>query len=139
MLVSKSEVLNYIPQRPPMVMVDSLLENDDEKTISQYEILEDNIFCENGSFSEAGLIENMAQTAALQNGFQTMQNNDQVRVGFIGAVKKLKIYHLPEVNSTIETTVYSMHNFGNVSIVKAEVRNNSLLIAESELSIFTQE
>lgn len=139
MLVDKTEVQHYIPQGWPIVMVDVLLANDDSQTTSQFKITEENIFCSNGYFTEPGIIENMAQTAALRAGYEAKQKKEKVKVGFIGAVKNLKIYQLPEVGSSIETTIAITNNFGNIILVKAEVVSEGKLVAESEMSIFTRE
>ena len=53
-----------IPQKPPMVMVDKLIFAEEKKVVTSFLIRRDNIFCSDGVFTEAGLIENMAQTAA---------------------------------------------------------------------------
>lgn len=139
MLVKKTDVLSFIPQRQPMVMVDELVSSDEVSSISSFRLKQENIFCSEGFFTEAGLIENMAQTAALKAGFDARQKNEKVKVGFIGAVKNLKIYQLPADDQKITTTLIITHNFGNVSIVKGEIRSGDILQAEAELSIFTQE
>lgn len=139
MLVGKSEIQHYIPQGSPMVMVDTLLKHDDLKATSAFSISEDNIFCEQGHFTEPGLIENMAQTSALKAGYEAKQKHEKVKVGFIGAIKKLKIHHLPAVGSSIETTITITNNFGNIILVKAVVISEGKLMAESEMSIFTRE
>jgi len=139
MLVDKSEIQHYIPQRQPMIMVDILLANNDTRTISKFKIIEVNIFCSDGYFTEPGLIENMAQTAALRAGYEAKQNKEKVKIGFIGAVKNLKIHQLPEVSSSIETTITITNNFGNIILVKGEVVSEGKLMAESEMSIFTRE
>ena len=138
MLVSKDNILDYIPQRPPVVMVDCLLESDDEKSISGFDITQENIFCENNVFAEPGLIENMAQTAALRAGYRARSQGEKVQVGFIGAIKKLNITQLPEVGSKIRTTVKPTHNFGDIVLVQAVIRLESHILAEAELSIFTR-
>ena len=139
MLVDKTEVQHYIPQGPPIVMVDALLATDDSQTTSQFKITEENIFCSNGYFTEPGIIENMAQTAALRAGYEAKQKKEKVKVGFIGAVKNLKIYQLPEIGSSIETTISITNNFGNIILVKAEVVSEGKLLAVSEMSIFTRQ
>ncbi|MEJ2594718.1 MAG: hypothetical protein P8100_06235 [bacterium] len=136
MLADQNEVLNYIPQREPIVMVDGLLEVDDTLAMSQLQLKPDNIFCEGGYFSEAGLIENMAQTAALQNGYNTILEGNVVKKGFIGAIKQLTIHNLPKDSELINTTVQVIHTFEDVTIVKAEVMQDGLSLAEAELSIF---
>lgn len=139
MLVEKIDVLRFIPQRPPMVMVDGLLANEELESKSTFKLTEKNIFICDGFFTEAGLIENIAQTAALKAGFEAHQKGEKVKTGFIGAVKKFKLHQLPKVGQSLITTIKPTHNFGNISLVKGEVWSNSLLMAEAELTIFTQE
>lgn len=47
---------NLIPQKTPFVMVDSLLGFSDTNVVSSFKISESNIFFENQTFSEAGLV-----------------------------------------------------------------------------------
>jgi hypothetical protein len=49
-------------------MVDELLFSDDNITKTSFTVTADNVFVINGEFSEAGLMENMAQTAAAGSG-----------------------------------------------------------------------
>ncbi len=69
MLAEGKKILDLIPQRPPMVMVDKLIECDNYKTITSLTIREDNILSQKGYFTEAGLVENIAQSAALRIGW----------------------------------------------------------------------
>jgi predicted hotdog family 3-hydroxylacyl-ACP dehydratase len=139
MLVEKTDVLRFIPQQPPMVMVDGLIASDEFQSRSSLVLSEKNIFCEDGFFTEAGLIENMAQTAALRAGYEAQTKGEKVKTGFIGAVKNFTLHQLPKDNSTLTTTINLTHNFGNITLIKGEVWSNSVLLAEAELSIFTQE
>lgn len=132
-------ILELIPQRKPMVMIDQLVSCNSDITTTQLTILENNIFCKDGVFHEPGLIENIAQTAAARAGFIALQKNEKPAVGFIGSVKRLKISAFPVVNSKIITTVESTHNIGNVSIIKGIVKQNDLVIAECEMNIFLEE
>lgn len=139
MLVEKTDLLRFIPQQPPMVMVDALISNDEMESQSTLQLSKNNIFCKYGFFTEAGLIENIAQTAALKAGFEAQQKGEKVKTGFIGAVKNFKLHEIPKDNQTLTTTIRLTHNFGNISLVKGEVWNATLLLAEAELTIFTQE
>jgi 3-hydroxymyristoyl/3-hydroxydecanoyl-(acyl carrier protein) dehydratase len=138
MLAERTEILQMIPQKPPMAMVDGLVAHDEVSTTSRLELNEQNIFCKNGYFHEAGLIENMAQTAALRAGYTAHKNNIQPLVGFIGAVKKMKIYQLPEDADVLKTIITVLTQVANATIVKGEVYSNSKMMAEGELSIFKQ-
>jgi predicted hotdog family 3-hydroxylacyl-ACP dehydratase len=139
MLAKKDEVQHLIPQKPPMIMVGGLLEHSDNSSISTIDIKSNNIFCEDGFFVEAGLIENMAQTAALRNGYQCSLENKEALIGYIGSLKRIKIYDLPKIGDNIKTKVGIITSLMNVQIIKAEVFCNSELMAEGEMNIFLQE
>ncbi len=62
-------IKQFLPHREPMVMVDGLLFYNEKKAISTLTILKENLFVENGYLAETGLIEHMAQTAALHVGY----------------------------------------------------------------------
>ncbi|MDP4132015.1 MAG: hypothetical protein Q8939_17795 [Bacteroidota bacterium] len=57
-------VRDFIPQREPFVMVDKLIYADEKTSRTTLRIREGNIFAATGSFSTAGMVEAMAQSAA---------------------------------------------------------------------------
>ncbi len=136
MLIAGNDILEFIPQRPPVVMIDKLLYAGIDKTISGLLINEDNIFFTNGHFTESGLVENIAQTAAVGMGFLSKQESKKVPVGFIASIKELKIHHLPEAGDEITTEVVVTNQVMEVSIVKGTVYKNGIVQAECEMRIF---
>lgn len=139
MLANNNQIFELIPQKPPMVMVDALLAYDDRKTVSRLQLSKSNIFCDSGFFQEVGLIENMAQTAALRSGYQAKRSGTRPKTGFIGAIKKLKIICLPKDNDTLNTNVYILHELMNALVIKAEVQVEGKIMAEGEMNIFLQD
>lgn len=132
--------MKYIPQAAPFVMIDKLVLADENQTICQLTINDDNIFVdETDQFAEAGLIENMAQTAAAGTGFKAEANHTAPPVGFIGQIKNLEIARLPHVGDTIETTVTQLHQVMQAMIVLAEIKLNNETIAKGEYKIFLQQ
>src|SRR5690349_15285664 len=105
MIDQQIDILSLIPQRPPFVMVGALIHYDEKVTRTSFTIREDNILVENGRFTEPGLVENIAQTAAARAGYISISENMPVQVGYIGSVKDLKIYDLPIVNDELETEI----------------------------------
>ncbi len=136
MIADKNMVKKLIPQDYPMIMVDGLLSNDDSSTISTLTLSKDNIFCDRGFFHEPGLIENIAQTAALRSGYLAFKSNEIPKVGYIGSVKRMTIHRLPYDNDTLTTKVSVITQLMNVLIIKGEVRVGSKLMAEGEMNIF---
>lgn len=139
MLLEKHEVLDLIPQKHPITMVDGLIEQSEQSTTSRLILSSTNIFCSHGVFAEAGLIENMAQTAALRVGYFSSLKNEDPPIGFIGALKRIKIHKLPNDSDTLNTKITVLNNLMNVSIIKGEVFSNGKLMAEGEMNIFLQE
>lgn len=139
MLAEKQEILTLIPQKPPMTMVDGLILSDKTQTVSTLTIDADNIFVENGIFTEPGIIENIAQTAALRSGYEAAIGDKEPRVGYIGSVKKMKIYSLPVVGQKLKTKLTILMEIDNIIVVKGETSVNNIIIAEGEMNIFLQQ
>ena len=136
MLAGQKEVLELIPQKPPMAMVDGLIYNDTVKTTSQLVLSKVNIFCKSGFFQEAGIIENIAQTAALHSGYLDIQSGEKPKTGFIGSIKRLNIIELPTDTDTLQSTVIILHELMNATVIRGEVFVNNKLMAEGEMNIF---
>jgi len=136
MIALDDNILKYIPQRPPFVMIDGLTGHDPQATNSRLLIKADNIFVVDGKFTEPGLVENIAQTAAARAGFIAALQQQPVRVGYIGAIKNLVIYQLPKVSDELRTMVLVQHQVFEVTLVKGEVYCNGNLVAEVEMKIF---
>jgi len=145
-ILPREQVTKMIPQKPPMVMIDHLLEHDEVRSLSSFYILSENIFCENNAFTEPGLIENVAQTAAIRAGYLGLQKAqkqgailDGPVLGYIASVKNCKIQKLPPVESKIFTEIIVEREVLNVSLIRAKVFNDSELYLECEMKIFQKE
>ncbi len=102
------DITKFLPHREPFLMVDNVLSIDDEHVSTSFTIKTDCIFNENGYFNEAGMTENAAQTCSSIVGKGYFQDDDVLGertklIGFISAIKTLKVSRCPEVGTTIET------------------------------------
>ena len=136
MLASGDQLIQYIPQRPPFVMVDRLYSCDEKNVHTGFQPDEGNIFSSAGFFTEPGLIEHMAQSAAAGTGYFFKSQNKEVPVGFIGAIKDFKLVNLPEINSLLDTEINVVAEVMNASVIKATTRCNGEEIASCEMKIF---
>lgn len=123
-----------IPHREPMIMVHSLLEFSDGEARVGFTILKDNIFVINDEFSETGLIEHMAQAAALYIGFKNHAEEQNAKEGFIASIKKLNIQKLPKVDQTITTDVSIIHQIMHMSTVKLSTFSDGIEIANAQMN-----
>jgi len=134
-ITNKEFIVSLIPQKQPFVMVDSLLYYSNDKVVSGLTILKDNLFSSKNLFNESGLVENMAQTAALYSGYQFFLKKEPVPTGYIGAITKVEIFELPKVGDRITTTTTIVYEIMNVTLIKSSVEYYGRIIASSEMKI----
>jgi 3-hydroxyacyl-[acyl-carrier-protein] dehydratase len=138
MLAGRNDILQYIPQREPIVMVHELTEAGDDYAVTQLVIEPDNVFVSAGFFAEPGLVENIAQTAAVHVGYQCSRKNIPIPIGYIAAVKDLKIITLPRHNSTITTSVKVTNKVLDITVVLGKVEQDGMLLCSCEMRIFAK-
>ncbi|CAD0006485.1 ABC transporter permease [Flavobacterium chungangense] len=142
------DIQNYLPHRAPMLMVDLILDIDANFVETIFLIKEDNIFVDKNIFLEAGLIENTAQTCSSIVGkkyfFDEEGTEDQYVnvIGFISALKNLKIHSLPKVGDTITTKATLVSKFVGDGYTLCTMSCQSLLedkiLLECEINLFIQ-
>jgi predicted hotdog family 3-hydroxylacyl-ACP dehydratase len=136
MIVAKDQIQSLIPQRPPFVMIDELIYTDEKVTRTRLQVSGDNIFVENGLFREAGLLENIAQTAATRSGYSSSNQGEPVKVGYIGAVKNFEVFDLPKIADVLETAISISNQVFDVTVINGSVTCNNKLLAQCEMKIF---
>ncbi len=117
-------------------MVDKLVRAEEGIVETIFLITNDNVFCDNGIFTEAGLVENMAQTAAAGVGSKPDLSVKKPPIGFIGGIRNLKILRFPASGDEIQTRITVEHEVFDASVVLGEVFLNNELIASCQLKIF---
>lgn len=138
-IVEPDTILNYIPQRPPMVLVSRIYKCDPQSVITGFDIKDSCVFVKDNRLQEPGIIENMAQTAAAMAGYEAVSKNTKPVVGFIGNIKNLGIHFLPEQNTELITEVVTKTQVMNVSLVDARSYSGNQLVASCEMKIFLQD
>jgi predicted hotdog family 3-hydroxylacyl-ACP dehydratase len=129
-------ILELLPQQPPFVMVDKLLYCDHHVTRTSYLVKKENIFCDNGRFSESGLIENIAQTCAARIGYINKYiNNQTIKLGFIGAIHDLKILRLPQIGELLVTQITTIEEIFQITLVNATITVGEEIISSCEMKI----
>ncbi|MBS1947461.1 MAG: 3-hydroxyacyl-ACP dehydratase [Bacteroidetes bacterium] len=117
-------------------MVDKLTGCDEKSATSVFFIAGENILVEKGTLSEAGLIENIAQTAAARAGYIAKEGNSHPQIGYIGDVKNLEIKALPEINKTIKTEISIKNQIFDITIIEGRVTCGPMVLAQCEMKIF---
>ncbi len=133
-----STILDLIPQRPPIVMVDEFLGIDDGVSKSCLTVRGDNIFVDDGRLSECGLIEHIAQSAAARVGYIFRSRGQAVPIGYIGSVNNFELADSPKVGDTISTTIEVVQEVFNITLIKACCRIGEREIASCRMKIFLE-
>lgn len=130
------DILELIPQRAPIVMVDSFLGIEDGVSYTGFEVREDNLFIEDGRMTECGLIEHIAQSAAARVGYLFRSKGEDVPIGYIGSVNRFAVHSLPSVGDVLRTSVEVIQEVMGISLVEAHCKVGENEIAECRMKIF---
>lgn len=140
MIVEKDHIKNYIPHREPILMVSRLVHiSEDNKTaLTELDIQPDNILLQNNELREGGILEHIAQSIALKNGYRFKKENKEIPLGYIGKVNDVEIHFLPEIHSTIQTEITEEMSFGAATVVRAVVKQKNVLLAKAKMNVYMQ-
>ena len=137
-LVSAKNITNFIPQRPPFVMVGDLVKRENNQVVSTFFIDKSNVLVKEGKFTVSGLLENIAQTAAANAGYDCHLKNIPVPLGFIGAISKVLVLNLPKADSIIETKIEVLQEIFGITLIKGEVSQNNQPVISCQMKIMIQ-
>ncbi|WP_053991946.1 ABC transporter permease [Mangrovimonas sp. TPBH4] len=142
------EISQFLPHRPPFLMVDYILSIGDEHVSTSFEIKPDNIFVEQGRFNEAGMVEHAAQTCSAIVGKSYYVDQEDTKsenklIGFISAIKKVTVFECPNVGQVITShaTLKSRFDSDDYSICTFEckVSQTETELLTCEMNLFIQE
>ena len=131
------DITALLPQGPPFVMVDKLLYSDGHLTCTTFRITPGNPLVEKGRLSAAGLMENIAQTAAAGAGYAARAVNEGVRSGYIISVKDLDIRALPEIEAELMTEIIITARVADIIVISGKTTCRGEVIATGEMKILT--
>ncbi len=128
-----------IPHKPPMVLLDSVLDVNESLARCQVTIREDNILYDpeiQGVYAWIA-IEVMAQTAAVFAAFQRQQPEAEPQIGFLLSVRNFSCekpyFALNEVLTIVANSEYIQEDVG---VFQGEIFINNKLIACAKLNTF---
>jgi hypothetical protein len=141
------DIKTLIPQGPPFIMVDRLLETDATVTRTSFRITADNPLLANGRLGAAGLIENMAQTVAAGAGFAAFaaggaehDGAEPSRAGPSGAIIAINnfgIIRLPALGEELITEVTVTARVADIIVISGRITCGQSVVATGEMKILT--
>lgn len=130
------DVHELLPQQEPFVMIGKLIHFDQNMTVTETLVQEENIFVDGGRFSAAGLMENIAQTCAARIGYANKYIlKKDIQLGFIGAVRNFEVKALPKVGDTIVTRVEVKEEIFGMTLAYATIECDGEVLVSTEMKI----
>jgi len=140
-IIARPDVTRYIPQREPIVMVHGLLEHAELRSIATLTVEEDNLFVRDGQMLPSGLMEHIAQSAAIRSGYAyTLMPAgtapEKPPVGFIAGLKDFMVYRTPSVGEQLRTVVTQLNDLGSMTVIRGDTFSGEELVASCEMKVF---
>ena len=130
---------DFIPQRPPFTFIERVIDVSDDDATTSFEITAACVLLENDQLTAAGIIENVAQSAALYAGHFYQKKGITPPIGYIASVKNLEIFMNPKVGEVIYTTVELVNEVMDFRIFQGTVKTTEGEdVAHCELRIMTK-
>lgn len=129
-------ILDLIPQRAPIVMVDEFLGIEENVSRTRFTVREDNIFVDGNILSECGLIEHIAQSAAARVGYIFKSKGEAIPIGYIGSVNDFAITDHPKTGDVITTTIEVIQEVLSITLIQAHCVVGDKEIATCRMKIF---
>ena len=134
------DIHELLPQQEPFVMISSLVRFDMQTTVTETVVSAGNQFVEDGVFTAPGIVENIAQTCAARIGYVNKYILKKgIQLGFIGAIRDLKVKDLPKVGDRITTSISVIDSVFGMTLVDAVVMNNGVEVASAQMKIAVKE
>ena len=129
------DIKTLIPQGPPFVMVDHWLGSSGPTARTGFRVTADHPLTANGRLGVAGLVENMAQTAAAGAGFAAQAAGGVLRSGVIVSISNLEITRLPESGEELSTEITVVARVADIVVISGQVTCRQSVIARGEMKI----
>lgn len=134
-----TDIASLIPQRTPIMMLDSFCCIDD-KSCSSSLTLQENIFMkEDGTIAQEGLLEHIAQSAAAWIGYRRIQAGKSVALGFIGDIRKCTyLASMPKKGDVLQTHINIVSDFGEIIMISATTMVNNQEIVTCSMKLASE-
>jgi predicted hotdog family 3-hydroxylacyl-ACP dehydratase len=126
----------YLPHRPPMLLIDEIVEVTDTLTVCRTTIHADCVFAIDGRVHPAALIEFVAQVCAIGVGVLSARKGDPPRTGIILACREIA-FEVDELVVGDELTITTHRVFGQIQLAafSCTVTRGDALCATIQLSV----
>jgi radical SAM protein with 4Fe4S-binding SPASM domain len=132
-----ASVHKFIPQQPPMQVIDTLVSIGERSANISVTISNDMLFVrDDGTLDETAYIELIAQSIAAQAGFKQAGITSQAIDGFLLGAKNLEILGPAHIGDTLTISILKYARFGDFGIFKGKIFRGQELLAQGEVKVW---
>jgi predicted hotdog family 3-hydroxylacyl-ACP dehydratase len=129
-------VASYLPHRPPMLLIDDIVDWSEERAVCRATIHPDCVFAIDGVVHPAAMIEFVAQACAIYVGVRSSRSGDPPQIGFIMACRDVQ-FEVDRFAVGDELTITATKVFGQKQLAAftGTVARGGALCATVQLSV----
>ncbi len=106
---------DFIPQRPPMLLVDELVSHSGEAALVT------TVLPQPHQWATELLVEMMAQACGVLNGYEKLKKGLEPAIGYLAAIEELEIQIMGEKPRRLLVEVRKTMNFGPVAVMETSI------------------
>ncbi|MFO7814063.1 MAG: hypothetical protein R6V21_13945 [Pelovirga sp.] len=126
-----------IPHRPPMRLVERLLEVDGKNGIVEARIASAALLtAADGMLEDLALVEIMAQSYATLKGYIDRRDQLPVRQGFLVGIKKMVCHASVQADDLLLVHIRTIAELDDFAVAEGEVRRGNEVIAEGDVKVW---
>jgi radical SAM protein with 4Fe4S-binding SPASM domain len=126
-----------VPHKPPMLLIERLLEMKERSSVSEMTVRPDMIFVGDGDkLDDATYPEILSQAIAAQEGFRKLGCRETQPEGYMLGLKNLEILGSAQVGDQLLISVRKTAKYGDFGIIQGEVRRGDEVIARGEVKVW---
>lgn len=133
-------VADYLPHRPPMLLIDDIVEWSELRAVCRTQIRPDCVFAIDGAVHPSAMIEFVAQVCAIYVGVRSARSGDPPQIGFIMACREID-FAVDRFAVGDELTITADKTFGQkrLAAFTGTVHRGGALCATVQLSVIDAE
>jgi predicted hotdog family 3-hydroxylacyl-ACP dehydratase len=126
-----------VPHRPPILVIERLLEFNDTKGVVESCMHPDSIFArKDGSIEQVTMVEIIAQSFAAVKGYADLLEGKPISKGFLVGVKRLNIFGMAYKKDGLLTFIERVGETDEFSLAEGKVMREGQLIASGNVMVW---
>ena len=129
--------LMLLPHRPPMILVDQLVEFEvGQGSVSATIGANDLFVTQDGTLETVALIELVAQSYATMKGYEDLSNQRSVQRGFLVGSRTFKVLRCPRVGESLMIDITTAAELDSFSVIDGVIRVGDEVIAQGSVKLW---